>query len=96
MAKGQDSCSITIRREQGKIRDVMVFSPCDGPAKVVDRGRGLDEGIYTVVLPDRGGGSSGKCEIYGQSGTGSAALTSATITKASGTPYTVATYVVKG
>ena len=86
---------VTLRRQEGNTRDVMIVAPANGPARVIDKGQGLHEGTYTIAMPtDKEKKGSGACSIYGQSGSGGGALISATITKDSGTPYTVATFSV--
>jgi hypothetical protein len=86
--------SVLIRRQAGSTYDVMIERPANGPARVIVKGSGLDEGTYVVAGMDAGGG--GSCNVYGQGGSGGGAVVSGTVTKDSGTPYSVTTINVVG
>lgn len=87
--------TVEIRRQEGGVNDVMVVRPANAPARVIDKGRGLDQGTYVVAIPSSGASSSGSgCSIFGAAGSGSAGLLSVTTTMDSGTPYAVQTYSV--
>jgi len=92
----RQSCgrAITIRREEGQQFDTMLVQPANGSARVIYKGEGLYQGTYTIATDGEIMSDSKSCKIYGQSGSGSAALVSSTITRYSGTPYTVATFSI--
>jgi hypothetical protein len=85
--------TVEIRRQHGKVTDVMVVAPAKAPAYVVNKGKGLSQGTYVIAgnLP-----SGSQCAVFGASGSGSSAVVSATLTKDSGTPYAVNTISVVG
>ena len=86
--------AVTIRREEGQQFDTMVIQPANGSAKVVYKGEGLHQGTYTIATDNEMLADGKSCKVYGQSGSGPAALVSSTITRDSGTPYTIMTFSV--
>jgi hypothetical protein len=85
--------TVEIRRQYGDVTDVMVVAPANAAAYVVAKGKGLSQGTYVIAgtLPSGTG-----CAVFGQSGSGGAAVSSAPVTKDSGPPYVVNTISVVG